>query len=382
MNYLELHSTFKCQDLYDRYITNSHIKPVLESLPNWFKVSIIGKSVEERSIYAVEVGSGKTNVLMWSQMHGNESTTTKAVFDLFNILQEDSFKYILKKCTLYIIPILNPDGAYAYTRLNANQEDLNRDAQIVSQPESLVLKEAYNQFKPDFCFNLHGQRTIFSAGETSNPATVSFLAPAQDAKCTITPSRKIAMEIIVNMNASLQNFIPYQVGIYDDAFNINCIGDTFQSFNVPTILFEAGHYKNDYKREVTRKYIFIALLSALNYISKTEITGELYEGYLNIPENKKLFFDVLIRNCKLANDEKYIINDVGVLYKEELRNNKVVFLPIIEKISNLKKFHGHIEVDASNNVVLDVTGKALKVGFENDFVLIKNELFSLNVEKN
>ena len=77
-----------------------------------------------------------------------------------------------------------------------------------------------------------------------------------------------------------------------------------------------------------------------------------------------------------------IINDVGILYKEELRNNKVVFLPIIEKISNLKKFHGHIEVDASNNVVLDVSGKTLKVGFENDFVLIKNELFSLNVEKN
>ena len=382
MDYLGLHSDIKCQDLHDRYITNSHIKPVLESLPNWFKISVIGKSVEERSIYSVVVGSGKTKVLMWSQMHGNESTTTKAVFDLFNTIQQESFKYILDTCTLYIIPILNPDGANAYTRLNANQEDLNRDAQKLSQPESLVLKEAYNQFKPDFCFNLHGQRTIFSAGETSNPATVSFLSPAQDEKCTITPTRKIAMEIIVKMNDTLQNFIPNQIGIYDDAFNINCVGDTFQSFNVPTILFEAGHYKNDYQREETRKYIFIALLSALNYISKTEIAGELYKDYLKIPENKKLFFDVLIRNCKLANHENYIINDVGVLYKEELRNNKVVFLPIIEKISNLINFHGHIEVDASNNVVLDVEGKVLMEGFENDFVLIKNELFSLNVEKN
>ena len=315
-------------------------------------------------------------------MHGNESTTTKAIFDLFNILEKEPCKYILDACTLYIIPILNPDGAFAYTRLNANQEDLNRDAQLLSQPESLVLKEAYNQFKADFCFNLHGQRTLFSAGNTNNPATVSFLAPAQDEKCTITPTRKIAMEIIVNMNATLQNFIPNQVGTYDDAFNINCVGDTFQSLNVPTILFEAGHYKNDYKREETRKYIFIALLSALKYLSKTEITGELYNDYLNIPENKKLFFDVLIRNCKLSKDENSEINDIGVLYKEELRKNKVVFLPIIEKISNLRDFYGHIEVDASNNVVLDASGKVLMEGFENDFVLMKNELFSLNVEKN
>ena len=205
MNYLQLHSDNKCHDLSDRYITNTHIKPVLDSLPNCFKVLVIGKSVEERPIYSVKVGSGKIKVLMWSQMHGNESTTTKAIFDLFNILEKEPCKYILDACTLYIIPILNPDGAFAYTRLNANQEDLNRDAQLLSQPESLVLKEAYNKFKPDFCFNLHGQRTIFSAGDTSNPATLSFLAPAQDKKRTITPSRKIAMEIIVKMNDTLQN---------------------------------------------------------------------------------------------------------------------------------------------------------------------------------
>ena len=48
--------------------------------------------------------------------------------------------HILKACTLYIIPILNPDGAKAYTRLNANEVDLNRDAQDLSQPESKVLR--------------------------------------------------------------------------------------------------------------------------------------------------------------------------------------------------------------------------------------------------
>ena len=68
---------------------------------------------------------------MWSQMHGNESTTTKALFDVFNTLISNNpiIKHILNACTLYIIPILNPDGAEAYTRVNANAVDLNRDAQ-------------------------------------------------------------------------------------------------------------------------------------------------------------------------------------------------------------------------------------------------------------
>ena len=35
---------------------------------------------------------------------------------------------ITKEITLKIIPILNPDGAQQYTRKNANEIDLNRDA--------------------------------------------------------------------------------------------------------------------------------------------------------------------------------------------------------------------------------------------------------------
>ncbi len=108
---------------------------------------------------------------------------------------------------------------------------------------------------------------------TNKSATVSFLSPAQDAACTITPNRKVAMEVIAVMNATLQQLIPNQVGVYDDAFNINCVGDTFQSENVPTILFEAGHFKDDYARDVTREYIYTSYLVSLNYIALNEVTG-------------------------------------------------------------------------------------------------------------
>jgi hypothetical protein len=363
--------------LYHRYITNKHIEQLVSKLADFTSVEIIGESVLKKPIYGIKIGQGSKRILMWSQMHGNESTTTKALFDLLNTLlnEHKSTDHILKACCIYIIPILNPDGAEAYTRVNANLIDLNRDAQLLSQPESKLLRQVYNDFEPHFCYNLHGQRTIFSAGHSNYPATVSFLSPAQDEKCTITPNRKVAMEIISVMNAALQKLISHQIGVYDDAFNINCVGDTFQSFNIPTILFEAGHYPKDYGREKTRAFIYVSLLASLDYIAKNVVSGAHYLPYLDIPENEECFFDIIIRNAKAGSNESLI--DIGILYKEELKNNQIEFIPRVEKIEKLDNFFGHKEIDAKGFEVLNEENKVLEVGNENVFVTINNEIFSL-----
>jgi hypothetical protein len=365
--------------LNHRYITNKHIKPLLENLSNYLTVEIIGISVLNNPIYGIKIGSGTKKILMWSQMHGNESTTTKAIFDLLNTLTSNDInaKTILDACTLYIIPILNPDGATAYTRINANQVDLNRDAQDVTQPESKLLRTVFKSFKPDFCYNLHGQRTIFSAGNSNKPATVSFLAPAQDEACTITPNRKRAMEVIGVMNDALQEIIPNQVGVYNDAFNLNCVGDTFQSENIPTILFEAGHYHNDYARDQTREYIYTAYMTSLNYISLNAVTGVNYESYLKIPENENLFFDIIIRNAKGKGSSIETIIDIGILYHETLIDGKIVFVPKVEKIEKLDSYFGHKEIDAKHSEVLNASGELLKVNNEIVFVILNNEKISL-----
>lgn len=378
---LELFNRCKSPHLYHRYITNFHIEPLLKNLSESFEVNQIGSSVNGLPIYGVKVGTGQKKVLMWSQMHGNESTTTKALFDMFYSMDSQLLNEVVDNCTLYIVPILNPDGAKAYTRVNANNIDLNRDAQNLTQPESLVLKDVYDTFKPDFCFNLHGQRTIFSAGNNNKVATLSFLAPAQDSECTITETRKKAMEVISVINASLQKEIPNQIGVYDDAYNINCVGDTLQTLNIPTILFEAGHYKEDYEREEVRRLIYMSLLVSLKYIASNDVLGSMFESYLNIPENKKLFYDIIIRNASVLKGEETVKTDIAVQYLERLDNEKVVFLPKIEKISDLTGFYAHKELDANNNAVLDVSGAQLKIDSENDFVLIDNELFSLKVDK-
>ena len=373
----KLLETKRQKSLYHRYITNVDIEPLLNNLSEVFLVNKIGISVEERQIYSVTVGNGPKKVLIWSQMHGNESTTTKALFDLLNILSDknDISNDLLANCTLKIIPILNPDGAYLYTRANANDIDLNRDAQNLSQPESNVLLGVFNDFKPNFCYNLHGQRTIFSAGKCNKPATVSFLAPAQDEKTTITKNRMQAMEIIVKMNEALQPIIPKQVGIYDDSFNINCVGDTFQSKGVPTILFEAGHCKDDYPREKVREYIGLALLTSLKYIANTEISGEAFMDYHTIPKNEKLFFDIIIRNVKLVENDGN--QDVAIQFKEVLKDNEIHFIPVIEEIGHLGEYFGHTEIDADGKEVLTRKNEMLFEGYENDFVLLNNELFSL-----
>ncbi|QRM90152.1 peptidase M14 [Lacinutrix sp. WUR7] len=376
-----LYKEHKEAQLFGRYIHSESIAPLLEKLAEKCEVLVVGKSVLQENIHTITIGSGSKKILMWSQMHGNESTTTKAIFDLINLLLsgEEVSEAILKTCTIQIIPILSPDGAKAYTRVNANQVDLNRDAQDLTQPESIILKTCFESFKPHFCYNLHGQRTIFSAGNTDNVATVSFLAPAQDEICTITPNRKRAMEVIAVMNANLQQQIPNQVGVYDDAFNINCVGDTFQTQNIPTILFEAGHYKDDYARENVRAYIFQSLLVSLNYITNNVVSGDAYLPYLDIPENQKCFYDLIIRNARVVQGGDLL--DIAIQYQERLITDTIEFIPKIEKFTGRNQFFAHREIEANGSVVETVEKEAIIIGYENDLVKLKNEEISLKITK-
>lgn len=341
------YSDYKDNTISGRYIHLEHIEPLLDSYKDIFQISILGESVKQRPIYSITLGSGSKRILMWSQMHGNESTTTKSVFDVLKYIKDnkDFREYVLQNFTLCILPMVNPDGAHAYTRVNSKMVDLNRDAQDRSQPESIILREVFNSFKPDFCFNLHDQRTIFSAGKAALPATVSFLTPAEDKERSITQQRKRSMEIISVMNQFLQQHIPGQVGRYDDGYNINCVGDTFQSAQIPTILFESGHYQNDYQREQTRKYIASSLVCAITYIGEHTIGGDQYRSYFEIPENDKLFYDVLLRNFPILEDSKVEHLDIAILFKETLRNGKLEFIPNVERIEKDLTFFGHKEFD-------------------------------------
>ncbi|MGB5272904.1 MAG: M14 metallopeptidase family protein [Flavobacteriaceae bacterium] len=344
----------KALSVQGRYVTLDHILPFLSSMTVHLNLEQVGISVLGLPIQSLTIGSGKLKILMWSQMHGNESTTTKAILDLLNYLSTDGLlaRTILEKCQLRIIPILNPDGAKAYTRLNANSVDLNRDAQTLTQPESKALQTVYKLFKPDFCFNLHDQRTIFNVADTARPATVSFLAPTFDVDRTVSGNRLLAMRLIVAMNKALQLMIPGQVGRYDDSFNANCIGDTLQMMGIPTVLVEAGHFGEDYQREYTRELIFWSLLSALETLARDKLDDFVADDYFLIPENNKLFFDILIKNAHHASPKYRKGSNLGILFQEKLVGNTIEFISNIEVLGNGGIHYGHKTFDCADPMAL------------------------------
>ena len=306
-----------------------------------FSPFVLGKSVKNHPIQGVTLGNGPIKILMWSQMHGNESTSTKGLLDVMCFLQQ--FPTLLTSFTLKIIPLLNPDGAIAYTRVNANLVDLNRDALDQSQPESKILIETYKRFNPDYCFNLHDQRTIF--GVNGHPCMLSFLAPAADETKSITPARTKAMGLIGYINQKLQAHIPNQVGRYNDSYNPNCMGDYFMAQGTPTVLFECGQVGADYAREETRKWFGFSLLNALVCIAENHFAATAYD---TIPEVEKSYVDVLLHNATFGEETA----DIALQYLEKVQAGKLEFIPMVHSIGVLRHLRGHKTIDLSSSDIV------------------------------
>jgi len=335
---LQLFSQCREKSISGRYIAPEFIANFVSQLSADFTVDTLGYSVENQPIHSVVFGKGKVKIFMWSQMHGNESTTTKSMLDFCHFLEQekgsDFYKKVIENCTFFMIPMLNPDGSKNWTRVNANKVDLNRDAQDLSQPESKILRGVFDTFQPDYCFNLHGQRTIYGFEETGKPSILSFLAPSADVERSFTFSRKRSASVIAHIFKNLRSDLDGNIGLYNDAFNSNCVGDAFQEARVPTILFEAGHYPDDYAREKTRAYVFAALLYAIEACSKAidyDITA-----YKDIPEHSACYCDGHIMN---GTERR------SIYYVERLEDGDLIFEPTQLEASLSKGIYAHAILD-------------------------------------
>lgn len=384
MNTLDLASQYLVPNFKGRYITLEMIFPFLNQLNSDFKQQIIGQSVLGKDIPLITFGVGEKKILMWSQMHGNESTTTKGLLDFLNYVNSDSnfSTYIKGRFTLYMVPILNPDGAEAYTRVNANQIDLNRDAFEITQPESKILRKLVEDIKPDYCFNLHDQRTIFGTTGHNKPATMSFLAPSYNETRDYNEARLNAVSVINAIYDALDRYLPNQVGRFDDSFNINCIGDYLMSYQIPTILFEAGHFEGDYERDTVRKFVFTALLSAIYSINENVIVNNELEKYLMIPQNSPYFFDFIYKNIKIIENNQGKIINFAAQFSEILQNNIVFFEAKITKIGDLQENKGHYEFIGNGELFSDGNKNFPEIGQKADFNLNNMLKFCNGIKNN
>jgi len=346
------YENYKETAITGRYVQYEQVQTFLEKIKNnqIFDIKKVGSSFDDRNINLIKIGNGKTRVLFWSQMHGDESTSTRAILDLLNFFYADNDtqsirEKILDSVTLYIIPMLNPDGAEKFKRENAQLIDINRDASAQQTPEGKLLYRIKNEINPQFGFNLHDQSSGYSAGLNYKPSTISLLAPPFNEVTAINGVRMDAMKLIVSLYHQLSEEIPGHIARYDDDFEPRAFGDNFTKDGVSTILIEAGGWASDPEREYVRKIYFSALVKSLLTIADRSYLSEDENEYFIIPENKERLFDLILRNISVTKNGKTYKLDIAVKHEEifDPETKKIYYKGIISDLGDLSTLYGYEE---------------------------------------
>lgn len=297
--------------------------PVLQGNPD-FAVASIGSSAEGRPLRHVRWGNGPVNVLLWSQMHGDESTATMALADLLAWLDSDQDRdgektRLSRAVTLHIVPLLNPDGAARFQRRNAQGIDINRDAAALASPEARALKALRDRIQPAFGFNLHDQRPGYRAGDSNMATAIALLAPPMDASRQVNDVRARAIGVAAHISTILQPVLNRRLARWDDSFNPRAFGDLMQQWGTSTVLLEAGGIEGDVQKQQLRQYTWVAIVAGLQAIADGSYSQADPAHYHQLPENGVVWSDLLIQGATVhATGRAPLRTDVQVNFRHAL----------------------------------------------------------------
>ena len=121
-------------------------------------VSEEARTAKGRSVFLVHLdrsgGKARWRVLFYAQQHGNEVAGKDAL--LYMITAVAARPEILPEdVDLWIMPMMNPDGAEADQRRNADGVDLNRDHLTLKEPETQALHRVCQRVLPDVAVDCH-----------------------------------------------------------------------------------------------------------------------------------------------------------------------------------------------------------------------------------
>ena len=352
----DTYDAYREPSLNHRRFKHHDILPLIRDLGGHPDITLVqeGYSTEGREIFRLSMGTGDIQVLLWSQMHGNEPTATMALFDILRFLTaDDQFNdiraEILEKITIHAVPMLNPDGAERYQRRTAFGIDMNRDALQLQAPESQILKRLRDETDADFGFNLHDQSIRYSAGDTPKSAVIAFLAPAFDEERSINPVRERAMRLIAQLDRMLQEYIPGQVAAFSDTFEPRAFGDNIQKWGTSTILVESGGLKGDPEKQYIRKMNYLLLLESFRSMARGEYGNYTVEQYEVIPPNRLRLHSIIFRNLTVPFREYAFQLDMAVNRVEVNINGATDFYKrgTVSELGDLSTFNGFEEVDAT-----------------------------------
>ncbi|MEJ7758200.1 MAG: M14 family zinc carboxypeptidase [Gemmatimonadaceae bacterium] len=313
-------------------------------------VQEIGRSVQGRPIRAITYGTGPVNVLLWSQMHGDESTATMALADLMSwfaggaAIVDPLRNRIASRLKVVMVPMLNPDGAELFQRENAVGVDINRDARSLVTPEARALKALRDSIKPEFGFNLHDQNARTLSEGAGRQVAIALLAPTADEERTYGPARTTARLVAAEIASVLEAEIPGRIAKYNDAFEPRAFGDLMQQWGTSTVLIESGALPNDPEKQRLRALNVAAILSALDAIATERHLAADPAVYDALPTNARAAVDVLVRggSIVLPGAEPLRV-DVALNYDESLARLR----PRVREVGDLASVTALDTVDAT-----------------------------------
>ncbi len=255
------------------------------------RVRDLGRSVEGRPIRAITFGHGRTRVLLWSQMHGDEPTATLALADVVAWLADPRSRRdaararLAAELTVVLVPMLNPDGAERRRRENAAGVDVNRDARRLASPEARTLRALYDTLRPAFAFNLHDQRARAAGRLGGPPVALALLAPAAGPDGAYGPARANARLVAAGMAALLETELPRRVAKYDERYEPRAFGEFMQGAGTSTVLLETGTLPGDPGKHRLRALNVAALVAALDGIATGRFRHADPRAYDALPRN-------------------------------------------------------------------------------------------------
>jgi hypothetical protein len=284
-------------------------------------VEEIGRSIHGRAIRSVTFGEGTTKVLLWSQMHGNESTATMSLADIITFFATANGnplrERLRRELTIVMVPMLNPDGAQVFQRENAVGVDINRDARRLATPEARALKDLRDRFDPHFGFNLHDQNARTLAGEGGDQVAIALLPPAATEDRAYGPIRGRARSVAALLAEMLEREIPGRLAKYNDAFNPRAFGDLMQAWGTSTVLIESGALPDDPEKQRLRAINVAAILSVLHAMPTGRYRGADTLSYEALPFNRRIASDIhLLGGRVVLGDHEPLAVDIALAYDD------------------------------------------------------------------
>lgn len=356
---LRIAEEYRVEAIHQRRFTSSDLWGALEpwlAAPG-IRTEDIARSVEDRAIRAVTFGTGPTSVLLWSQMHGDESTATMALADLIRFFAEASGdplrERIANGVTITMIPMLNPDGAQRFQRENALGIDLNRDARRLTTPEARALKSMRERLQADFGFNLHDQGVRRTAGSEGLQVAIALLAPAADEEKSYGPTRTRARLLAATIAEVLNHQVPGRLAKWDDSHEPRAFGDLIQQWGTSTVLIESGGLSDDPEKQGVRALNVVALLTAFDALASGRYQSADPETYEQLPFNLGVEYDLILSGGRIVvGNQESIVADIALSYDDPVAGRELR----VEAVGDLHRSEAMDTLDISGLFVHPTAG--------------------------